>query len=87
MESLALAVIIITAPAMYGGPLALALTFWHANQISKIRLIFIITLSILSLISGSFLILENVSRGATFIGLLGLLTSVFAFYRVRKLKQ
>jgi hypothetical protein len=87
MESLALAVIIITAPAMYGGPLALALTFWRANQISKIRLIFIIAFSVLSFISGSFLILENVSRGATFIGLLGLLTSVFAFYRVRKLKQ
>jgi hypothetical protein len=85
MESLALAVIIITSPAMYGGPVALALTFWRANQISKVRLIFIIALSGLSFLSGSFLLIENISRGATIIGLIGLISSIAAIYRLRQL--
>ena len=86
MESLALAVIIITSPAMYGGPLALALTFWRANQISKLRRIFIILLSLLSFFSGSFLLIENISRGATIIGLLGVVSSGMTIYRLRKLR-
>jgi len=86
MESLALAVIIITSPAMYGGPVALALTFWRTNQISKVRLIFIIVLSGLSFLSGSFLLIENISRGATIIGLIGLISSIAALYRLKQLK-
>jgi hypothetical protein len=86
MESLALAVIIITSPAMYGGPLALALTFWRGNQISKLRRIFIILLSTLSFFSGIFLLIENISKGATIIGLLGVLSSGMTMYRLRKLR-
>lgn len=86
MESLALAVIIITSPAMYGGPFALALTFWRANQMSRIRFVFIFVLSVLSFLSGSFLLIEHISRGATIIGIIGLSSSIAAIYRLRLLK-
>ena len=71
---------------MYGGPLALALTFWRTNQISKVRFIIVFVLSVLSFLSGSFLLIENISRGATIIGLIGLISSIAAIYRLRQLK-
>lgn len=86
MESLAVAVVIVTSPAMYGGPFALLLTFWRPNQISKLRFVFIIVLAVLSFLSGSFLVIEHISRGATIIGMVGLLSSIATIYRLRKLK-
>ena len=83
MESLALAVAIIVSPAMYGGPLALLLTIWRRNKISKFRLYSIRILSILALLSGSFLVIENVSRGGLLIGLLGVSTSILALWRTK----
>ena len=83
MESLALAVAIIVSPAMYGGPLALLLTIWHRDKISKFRLYSIRILSILALLSGSFLVIENVSRGGLLIGLLGTSTSILALWRTK----
>ncbi len=83
MESLALAVAIIVSPAMYGGPLALLLTMWRRNKISKFRLYSIRILSILALLSGSFLVIENVSRGGLLIGLLGVSTSILALWRTK----
>ena len=83
MESLALAVAIIVSPAMYGGPLALLLTMWRRNKISKFRLYSIRILSILALLSGSFLVIENVSRGALLVGLLGISTSLLALWRTK----
>lgn len=83
MESLALAVAIIVSPAMYGGPLALLLTIWRRNKISKFRLYSIRILSILALLSGSFLVIENVSRGGLLIGLLGVSTSLLALWRTK----
>ena len=83
MESLALAVAIIVSPAMYGGPLALLLTIWRRNNISKFRLYSIRILSILALLSGSFLVIENVSRGGLLIGLLGVSTSILALWRTK----
>lgn len=83
MESLAMAVAIIVSPAMYGGPLALLLTFWRRSKISKFRLYSIRILSVLALLSGSFLVLENVSRGALLIGLLGVSTSLLALWRTK----
>ena len=83
MESLAIAVAIIVSPAMYGGPLALMLTFWRKTKISKARLIFIRVLSVLAFISGAFLVIENVSRGGLIIGVVGVTTSLLAFWRTR----
>ena len=83
MESLALAVAIIVSPAMYGGPLALLLTIWRRRKISKFRLFSIRILSVLALLSGSFLLIENVSRGALSIGLLGVSTSFLALWRTK----
>ena len=83
MESLALAVAIIVSPAMYGGPLALLLTIWRRNKISRFRLYSIRILSILALLSGSFLVIENVSRGGVLIGLLGVSTSILALWRTK----
>ena len=83
MESLALLAAIIVSPAMYGGPLALLLTFWRRSKISKFRLYSIRILSVLALLSGSFLVLENVSRGALLIGLLGVSTSLLALWRTK----
>lgn len=83
MESLALAVAIIVSPAMYGGPLALLLTIWRRNKISKFRLYSIRILSVLALLSGSFLVIENVSRGALLVGLLGISTSLLALWRTK----
>jgi len=85
MESLALMVAIIVSPAMYGGPLALMLTFWRSASISKSRRIVITVLSILASASGALLLIQGVSRGATIIGLTGLITSGFAMWRLRKL--
>lgn len=83
MESLALAVAIIVSPAMYGGPLALLLTMWRRDKISKSRLYTIRILSVLALLSGSFLVIENVSRGALLVGLLGISTSLLALWRTK----
>ena len=87
MESLALAVFIITSPAMYGGPLALLLTFWRPRTISKFRFVVIALLSTLSLLSGAFLIIENISRGAFLIGLLGFGCGAGAIYRLMKFRS
>ena len=37
MESLALAVAIIVAPAMFGGPIALLVTLWNPTNMSRFR--------------------------------------------------
>ena len=86
MESLVIAVVIITSPAMYGGPLALALTFWSSNRIGPKRRFFVHTLSLLAALSGTFLVIQNISRGATIIGLVGLITAISSVIRLRKLK-
>ena len=79
-----LAVVIITSPAMYGGPLALVLSLWKSDQIGRKRRVIIYLLSTLAMISGSFLVLQNISRGATIIGLVGLGTAGTAIWRLRK---
>ena len=84
MESLVIAVIIITSPAMYGGPLALALTLWRSHGIGPKRRFAVYLLSFLALMSGVFLIIQNISRGATIIGLIGLVTAISAVIRVRR---
>ena len=83
MESLALMVAIIVSPAMFGGPLALILSYWRLEKISKVRLVFIRVLSILGLIIGGFLLIKNISRGALTIGLVGVSTSLLALWRTR----
>jgi disulfide bond formation protein DsbB len=84
MESLALAVAIIVSPAMFGGPIALLVTLWNPTNMSRFRKIFVYTLASLSLIVGLFLIFENVSPGARNVGILGIVTGIFAIWRVRK---
>ena len=85
MESLALLVAIIVSPAMYGGPLALMLSFWKSHAIGRKRRVFIYVIATLAIISGSFLVLQNISRGATIIGLIGLITAFSSIVRLRKL--
>lgn len=84
MESLALAVAIIVAPAMFGGPIALLVTLWSPANMSRFRKLFVCILASLSLIVGCFLIFENVSPGARNVGILGIATGLVAIWRVRK---
>ena len=84
MESLVLAVTIIVAPAMFGGPLSLLISFWKPSNMSKFRRVFIYSLSSISTLVGLFLIFENISSGARNVGILGIATGVSAIWRVRK---
>ena len=84
MESLALMVAIIVAPAMFGGPIALLLTLWRPQQISTLRRTVIVLLSMTSSLIGIYLVIGNISRGALLIGLTGILTGAFALWRARK---
>jgi disulfide bond formation protein DsbB len=84
VESLALTVAIIVAPAMFGGPVALLVTLWNPTKMSRFRKIFVYAFALLSLIVGLFLIFENVSPGARNVGTLGIVTGMFAIWRVRK---
>jgi disulfide bond formation protein DsbB len=84
VESLALTVAIIVAPAMFGGPVALLVTLWNPTKMSRFRKIFVYAFASLSLIVGLFLIFENVSPGARNVGILGIVTGMFAIWRVRK---
>ena len=85
MESLALVVAIIVAPAMFGGPIALLVTLWNPTKMSRFRKIFVYILASLSLLVGCFLIFENVSSGARNVGIFGIATGLFSIWRVRKL--
>lgn len=85
MESLALVVAIIVSPAMYGGPLALILTLWRSQSISRTRRIVISLFSTFAFLSGLFLVIQSVSRGATLIGFIGIATALAAAWRLRTL--
>ncbi len=85
MESLALLAVLIISPAMFGGPFALLLTCFRTKNISKTRRGIIYMLSMFSLITGLFLILDNISSGATFIGFIGIASSGLAVFRIRLL--
>ena len=87
MESLALAVTIIVAPAMFGGPIALLVTLWNPTNMSRFRKNFVYTLASLSLLVGFFLIFENVSPGARNVGVLGIATGSIAIWRVRNFSK
>ena len=84
MESLALAVAIIVSPAMFGGPIALLVTLWKPENMSKFRRVFVYLFGSLSTAIGIFLITENVSSGARNVGILGIATGLVALWRVRK---
>ena len=86
MESLALLATVIVAPAMFGGPIALLLTFWKLSTASKFRKLTIYALSASSSIVGIFLIVQNISPGARNIGLVGILTGAVATWRLSKRK-
>jgi hypothetical protein len=82
MESLALLVAIIVAPAMFGGPIALLLSFWRPESISTFRRLAIFFLSGASTLIGLYLLFSRISSGATLIGLMGIATGVVASWRV-----
>ena len=86
MESLVIAATIIVSPAMYGGPLALVLSLWKSQRIGLKRRLLIYFLSTTAIISGTFLVIQNISRGATIIGISGLVTAICAIERIRRLK-
>ena len=83
MESLALLASIIVLPAMFGGPLALLLTFWRKRDIGKSRKLLVRIMAILGLATGIFLLIGDISRGATIIGVIGVSTSALALWRTR----
>ena len=85
MESLALMVAVIVAPAMFGGPIALALSLWRLERISPLRRIVILVLSIASALIGIYLCIGGISRGAIFIGLMGIGSGAAALWRIFKL--
>ena len=84
MESLALVVAIIVAPAMFGGPIALLLALWRSDRIGSNRRYVIYFLSALSLLVGIYLVVGSISKGATLIGILGIVTGAAATWRARK---
>ncbi|MEY3710999.1 MAG: hypothetical protein RLZZ99_820 [Actinomycetota bacterium] len=84
MESLALLVAIIVTPAMFGGPVAFALTLFSKSKISKLRRNSIYILGSLSTLVGTYLLISLVSRGTTLIGVLGIVSGVLAIRRTRK---
>lgn len=75
---------LIVAPAMVGGPLALILSMYKIESASSLRRTIIYLLSTLSSLSGIYLVAGNISNGATIIGVLGILTSILATWRVGK---
>ena len=83
MESLALLVTIIMAPAMFGGPLALVLTTFRKERISPARRYSVYILSLISILVGFYLLILSISRGATIIGLIGILSGFVAIFRFR----
>ena len=84
MESLALLVAVIVAPAMFGGPIALVLSLWRLERISPLRRIVILVLSIASALIGIYLCIGGISRGAIFIGLMGIGSGAAALWRIFK---
>ena len=70
---------------MYGGPIALILSLWKSHAIGPKRRVVIYVLAGLATVSGTFLVFQNISRGATIIGLLGLVTAISAIVRIRKM--
>lgn len=87
MESLALTVSLIVFPAMFGGPLALILTFLPFLKRNRIAQFLLIYLAILSMIVGGYLLIMNVSRGGTLIGITGLVTGVLSLMRIRRIRK
>lgn len=87
MESLALAVAILVSPALYGGPIALLLSFFRPKAMSSFRRWFIIVLAIASTCVGIFLIVENISRGSTLIGALGLSTGLGSLWQLKRYRK
>jgi hypothetical protein len=87
MESLALAVVIIVSPALYGGPIALLLSFFRPSTMSRFRRLLIIVLAVASMIVGIFLLYENISRGSTLIGVLGLSTGLGSLWQLRRIRK
>ena len=87
MESLVLAVTILVSPAMFGGPIALLLSFFRPDRMSRFRRIFILVLALLSSVIGIFLIVENISRGSTIVGALGLSTGLGSLWQLKKYRK
>ncbi|MBM3656407.1 MAG: hypothetical protein FJW91_05580 [Actinobacteria bacterium] len=84
MESLALMVAIIVAPAFYGGPIAFLLSLFRPKKMSRFRRWSILVLAILSIISGAYLLVRFVSSGANVIGALGLSTGLGAIWQLKR---
>lgn len=86
MESLALMVALIVAPAMFGGPIGLLLTLWRPTKMSRLRRIAIYALTSASIAIGLYLIFGRISNGAVMIGSSGVATGALAIWRTRKVQ-
>ncbi|MBM3742922.1 MAG: hypothetical protein FJW46_01265 [Actinobacteria bacterium] len=87
MESLAFTVSLIVLPAMFGGPLALVLTFLPFIKRNRIAQFLLIYLAVLSMIVGGYLLILNLSRGGTLIGITGLFTGVLSLMKIRRIRK
>jgi len=87
MESLALMVALIVAPAMFGGPIALVTSLIRRDRIGDSRARFIYILALLSMGVGLYLILGGISRGATTVGFLGTVTGAIAILFTRRARK
>jgi hypothetical protein len=87
VESLAFIVTLIVAPAMFGGPIGLLLTVIKVDNLSRVRRNTALVLCLLSSVSGAFLVSGSVSRGATLIGLLGLVSGTLGLLRIWRLQK
>lgn len=83
MESLALTAVLIVLPAMIFGPIALALSF---IQKAWARIVST-ALAASALPSSVLLVSNNISRGATAIGVIGLATSGYTLIRIWQRRQ
>jgi len=87
VESLAFTVSLIVLPAMFGGPLALVLTFLPFIKRNRIAQFLLIYLAVLSMIVGGYLLILNLSRGGTLIGITGLFTGVLSLMKIRRIRK
>jgi disulfide bond formation protein DsbB len=87
MESLALLVSLIVFPAMFGGPIALIVTF--VRPLIRYRVLQILTsvIAFSSCLVGIYLIALRVSSGGTIIGVIGVSTGLISLLRIRRLSK
>ena len=83
MKSLALLVAILFISAIFGGPIALTLTFFHVQtrRGRLIRRIAVFTFSLWAILTGFQFLIANVPIFARFVGVAGMVFAGLAIFR------